>query len=249
MPRRLRQWRNPPPVDDNAELLEDLDRPITAEEVLETFSTPSLEGIARILGTLPENSWGQALRAVVSPEAQATARINRSGTRTQRISRGSISNRPQSIPLIRILQNQDVAVDEETHELVRSDEAREWPLIEVPEPEKEQSRQIRKMKGKIVICQKAMRGGCPVLIGRAETEDSMTLDDFWCVHMVPHAHRGDQCGEPYEREYSLPKKPLRRQSCKYSQCAPMEAVPEHRRWQTEKKSKGKLITHKRTLII
>jgi hypothetical protein len=264
MPRRATRV----PLDDTSELLEDLDRPetrpdrpITAEDVLETFSTPSLEGIARILGQLPENSWGQALRAVVSSEAQATARINRSGTRTRRIQREAMDRyrrEANPLPLIRIMPP-DVFRDSSTGELVTEAERHERANADLRENamvdrDTSTPTQIRKMKGKIVICQKAMNGACPVLIDREQENTSWGASDeklaqMWCRHMVPHAHRESVCHDPFDREDSIPSKYRRRMSCRAAQCNPMEMVPEHRRWKTEKKSKGKLLTHKRTLII
>lgn len=221
-------------LDQSEELLEDLDRPgtrpdrlITAEEVLDTFSTPTLEGIATILGTIPGNSWASSLTHL------PVNLINQSSTRTRRVRRETRQERVRTVLAEPLPQDLDVPVDEEPMMPFVTDVTHSTPI------------QIRKMRGKIVICQKAMNGYCPVLIDRENETDSN-----WCDHMVPHAHKGDRCGEPYEREYSLPTKYMTRKTCREASCNPMEPIPEHRRWKkAEKKSKGKLPHHNRTLII
>jgi hypothetical protein len=240
-------------------------RPLTAEEVLDTMSTPSLEGIARILGVMGENAWGNGVGAQIRREiqerAQSAGRVRRV-TRADRIreqaERNSEAAREMGSerrPLImiqptvtqRVSYNPHVSVNEETHELVPADE----PLYPITtEQVEERQKQIRKMRGKIVICQKAMNGQCPVLIARAETTDTKELD-VWCPHMVPHAHRGGECsGDSYDREDAIPAKYRRRHTCRAGECNPMEPVPEHRRWvKKERVSKGDLPNHRRTLII
>jgi len=236
-------------------------RPLTAEEVLDTMSTPSLEGVARILGVMGENAWGNGVGAQIRREIQERGQVSavrvRRVTRADRIreqaERNSEAAREMGSerrPLIMISPH--VAVNTETRELVPAGEPveAEYPFPITTEQVEERQKQIRKMRGKIVICQKAMNGQCPVLIARAEAIDTRGLD-VWCPHMVPHTHRGGECsGDAYDREDAIPAKYRRRHTCRAGECNPMEPVPEHRRWvKKERVSKGDLPNHRRTLII